>query len=114
MVIKCNTGYLGNFVGDHEWEAMSSQVKAAHEMLHNKTGLGSDFLGWLDLPVDYDKDEFVRIQKAAKKIQKDSQVLIVIGIGGSYLGARAVIEQLRSPLYNNKKKDTPEIGRAHV
>ncbi len=109
MVIKCNTGYLGNFVGDHEWEAMSSQVKAAHEMLHNKTGLGSDFLGWLDLPVDYDKDEFARIQKAAKKIQKDSQVLIVIGIGGSYLGARAVIEQLRSPLYNNKKKDTPDI-----
>ena len=109
MVIKCNTGYLGGFVNDHEWEAMIPQVHSAHELLHNKSGQGSDFLGWLDLPVNYDKEEFVRIQKAAKKIQGDSQVLIVIGIGGSYLGARAVIEQLRSPLYNNKKKDTPDI-----
>ena len=104
MVIKCNTGYLDDFVGGHEWEAMVPQVKAAHELLHNKSGLGKDFLGWLDLPVNYDKEEFARIQKAAQKIKNDSQVLIVIGIGGSYLGARAVIEQLRSPLYNNKKK----------
>lgn len=88
---------------------MIPQVKAAHEQLHNKSGLGKDFLGWLDLPVNYDREEFARIQKSAKKIQSDSQVLIVIGIGGSYLGARAVIEQLRSPLYNNKKKDTPDI-----
>lgn len=109
MVIKCNTGYLDDFVGGHEWEAMVPQVKAAHELLHNKSGLGKDFLGWLDLPVNYDKEEFARIQKAAQKIKNDSQVLIVIGIGGSYLGARAVIEQLRSPLYNNKKKDTPDI-----
>lgn len=109
MVIKCNTGYLDDFIGGHEWEAMVPQVKAAHELLHNKSGLGKDFLGWLDLPVNYDKEEFARIQKAAQKIKNDSQVLIVIGIGGSYLGARAVIEQLRSPLYNNKKKDTPDI-----
>lgn len=109
MVIKCNTGYLHGVVGDHEWEAMVPQVKAAHTTLHEKMGLGNDFLGWMDLPVNYDRDEFARIQKAAKQIQKDSEVLVVIGIGGSYLGARAVIEQLRSPLYNNKKKDTPDI-----
>ena len=109
MVIKCNTGYLNSFVGEHEWEAMKPQVKLAHEMLHGKTGLGNDFLGWLDLPVNYDKEEFARIKEAAKKIQKDSEVLIVIGIGGSYLGARAVIEQLKSPLYNEKRKDTPDI-----
>lgn len=106
MVIKCNTGYLHDFVGDHEWEAMIPQMKAAHETLHGRSGLGNDFLGWMDLPVAYDKEEFARIQKAAEKIKNDSEVLIVIGIGGSYLGARAVIEQLRSPLYNNKKKDT--------
>ena len=84
-------------------------MKAAHETLHGKSGLGNGFLGWLDLPVAYDKEEFARIQKAAEKIKSDSEVMIVIGIGGSYLGARAVIEQLRSPLYNNKKKDTPDI-----
>ena len=84
-------------------------MKAAHETLHGRSGLGNDFLGWMDLPVAYDKEEFARIQKAAEKIKNDSEVLIVIGIGGSYLGARAVIEQLRSPLYNNKKKDTPDI-----
>lgn len=109
MVIKLNTGYLRDYVGDHEWEAMVPQVKMAHDMLHKKSGLGSDFLGWMDLPVDYDKEEFSRIQKAAAKIKKDSEILIVIGIGGSYLGARAVIEQLQSPFYNNKKKDTPDI-----
>ena len=98
MVIKCNTGYLHDFVGDHEWEAMIPQMKAAHETLHGRSGLGNDFLGWMDLPVAYDKEEFARIQKAAEKIKNDSEVLIVIGIGGSYLGARAVIEHLRSPM----------------
>lgn len=68
-----------------------------------------DFLGWLTLPTDYDKEEFARIQAAAKKIQKNSEVLVVIGIGGSYLGARAAIEFLKSPFYNNLKKDTPDI-----
>ncbi|MEG2081062.1 MAG: glucose-6-phosphate isomerase, partial [Oscillospiraceae bacterium] len=77
--------------------------------LHNKSGAGNEFLGWLDLPVNYDKEEFVRIKKAAKKIQSDSKVLIVIGIGGSYLGARAAIEFCKSQNYNVIKKDTPEI-----
>ena len=78
----------------------------------DKNGAGNDFLGWLDLPVDYDKEEFTRIQKAAAKIQSDSEVLVVIGIGGSYLGARAAIEFLRHGFYNNVSKDvrkTPEI-----
>ena len=83
--------------------------EAAAEMLHSKTGLGSDFLGWLTLPTDYDKEEFARIQAAAKKIQSNSDILIVIGIGGSYLGARAVIEALKSPNYNLLAKDTPQI-----
>ena len=78
-------------------------------MLDDKTGLGNDFLGWLTLPTDYDKEEFARIQAAAKKIQSNSDILIVIGIGGSYLGARAAIEFLQSTFYNNKKKDTPDI-----
>ena len=82
MVIKCNTGYLHGVVGDHEWEAMVPQVKAAHTTLHEKTGLGNDFLGWMDLPVNYDRDEFARIQKAAKQIQKDSEVLVVCNLTG--------------------------------
>lgn len=109
MVMKCNTGYLSDFVGAHEWKGIAPQIDAAHKMLHEKSGMGNDFLGWLDLPVDYDKEEFARIQKAAEKIKNDSKVLVVIGIGGSYLGARAVIEQLRSPLYNMKSKDTPDV-----
>ncbi len=84
-------------------------VKAAHDTLSAKNGPGSDFLGWADLPVDYDKAEFERIKAAAAKIKSDSKVLIVIGIGGSYLGARAAIAALKSTLYNSLKKDTPEI-----
>ncbi len=85
-----------------EGEIMRQQafVAAAHELLHKRTGAGSDFLGWLDLPIDYDKEEFARIKKAAERIRSNSQVLIVIGIGGSYLGARAAIEFLTSPLAN--------------
>ena len=71
----------------------------------NKSGAGNDFLGWIDLPVDYDKDEFARIKAAAKKIQSDSEVLVVIGIGGSYLGARAAIDFLRHGFYNNVSKE---------
>lgn len=82
----------GCFVAEHEVEAMKKLAEAAKETLVSKTGAGNDFLGWIDLPVDYDKEEFARIKEAAKKIQEDSQVLIVIGIGGSYLGARAAIE----------------------
>lgn len=90
-------------------EAIKPQVALANRILTEGNGPGNDFLGWVDLPVNYDKEEFERIKAAAKKIQSDSQVLIVIGIGGSYLGARAAIEYLRSPLYNNLKKNTPDI-----
>lgn len=109
MSVTLNTKHLGSFVKDHELKALIPQVQAAHDMVHNKNGLGNDFLGWLDLPVDYDKEEFQRVQAAAKKIQSNSQVLVVIGIGGSYLGARAAIELLHSPMYNLLPKETPEI-----
>ncbi|MBQ4155400.1 MAG: glucose-6-phosphate isomerase [Clostridia bacterium] len=109
MAIKLNTKFAAPFINDDEYCAISSQVTAAHELLNSRKGPGSDFLGWVDLPVDYDKDEFARIKKAADKIKSDSDILVVIGIGGSYLGARAAIEFLKSHYYNNKKKDTPDI-----
>ena len=83
-----------SFFGEHELTYLSDAVKVAHHSLHEKTGAGSDFLGWIDLPADYDKEEFSRIQKSAEKIKNDSDILLVIGIGGSYLGARAAIEML--------------------
>ncbi len=107
--MRLNTRHLKGFVSEHELAAIEPQVHAAHKLLTEKSGLGNDFLGWTDLPTAYDKEEFARIKAAAKKIQADSDVLIVIGIGGSYLGARAAIELLKSPFYNNMKKDTPEI-----
>lgn len=88
------------FLGEHEIVAMKDYVKCAHDMLHKGTGAGNDFLGWVNLPTDYDKEEFARIKKAAEKIRNDSDVLIVIGIGGSYLGARAAIEMLSNTFYN--------------
>ncbi len=100
------------FISKEEVVSMEKLIGDAKEVLVSKTGAGNDFLGWIDLPVDYDKDEFVRIQKAAQKIQSDSDVLIVIGIGGSYLGARAAIEFLRHGFYNNITKEmrkAPEI-----
>lgn len=100
------------FISQDEVAAMKDIVGAAKEVLMNKTGAGNDYLGWIDLPVDYDKEEFARIQKSAKKIQGDSEVLLVIGIGGSYLGARAAIEFLRHNFYNMVSKEirkTPEI-----
>lgn len=109
MSIKLDDKYLKDFVREHELSAIAPAVKAAHETLTAKNGPGNDFLGWVDLPVNYDKAEFDRIKAAADKIKSDSKVLIVIGIGGSYLGARAAIEALRSTLYNSLKKDTPEI-----
>ncbi|MCI8648991.1 MAG: glucose-6-phosphate isomerase [Anaerotruncus sp.] len=109
MGMKLNTRYLQGFVSDHELHAIEPQVKAAHKLLEEKSGPGNDFLGWVALPRDYDKEEFARIKKAAKKIQADSDVLVVIGIGGSYLGARAAVELLKTPFYNNCKKDTPDI-----
>lgn len=108
-LVKLNKNYLKDFVADHEIEAAEAQAMLAAEITEKKTGAGNDFLGWLDLPVDYDKEEFARIKAAAEKIKGNSDILIVIGIGGSYLGARAAIELLRSPLYNSLKKDTPDI-----
>ena len=93
------------FVGQHEIDNMAEYVKEAHNMLHNKTGAGNDFLGWVNLPTDYDKEEFARIKKAAEKIRSDSDVLVVIGIGGSYLGARAAVEMLQHSFYNALDKD---------
>lgn len=109
MSVKLNTKYLKGFVEDDELQGIRHEVEASAKLLHEKTGLGSDFLGWLTLPTDYDKEEFARIQAAAKKIQGNSDILIAIGIGGSYLGARAAIEFLKSTLYNNLEKDTPDI-----
>ncbi|MEV3150531.1 glucose-6-phosphate isomerase [Paenibacillus larvae] len=100
------------FMSSHEVDYLADQVKTDHDLLHNQSGAGSDFLGWIDLPVNYDKEEFARIQKAAKQIQSDSDALVVIGIGGSYLGARAAIEMLTHSFYNQlpkEKRSTPEI-----
>lgn len=109
MSLKFIEKYASPFVGADEINAIAPMVKAAHETLESRSGLGNDFLGWIDLPVDYDKEEFARIKADAAKITSDSDILIVIGIGGSYLGARAAIEFLKSPLYNSLKKDTPDI-----
>lgn len=109
MSIKLVTKYAEKFVNPHELEAIRPQITAAHNTLATRSGLGNDFLGWVDLPVDYDKEEFERIKAAAARIKEKADVLIVIGIGGSYLGARAAIELLTSPYYNNLKKDTPDI-----
>lgn len=101
-----------SFFGEHELGQMEPAVKVAHELLHKGTGAGSDYLGWIDLPTGHDRDEFERIQAAAKRIQENSDVLIVIGIGGSYLGARATIEALSHSFYNQlpaAKRKTPEI-----
>ena len=101
-----------SFVKEHEVESMKKLALDAKDLLLSRQGAGNDFLGWIDLPVDYDKDEFDRIKKAAAKIQSDSEVLLVIGIGGSYLGARAAIEFLRHSFYNVVSKEirkTPEI-----
>ena len=109
MAIRLNDNYLKGFIQEQEYNAIQPTVSAAHKMLTEKSGLGNDFLGWTTLPDDYDKQEFETIKKCAENIQKNCDVFIVIGIGGSYLGARAVIEYLKSPLYNNLKKDTPDI-----
>lgn len=109
MATTFSEKYLSGFVSSEEYEAVRMQVKSAHDLLHNGTGLGNDFTGWLTLPTDYDKEEFARIKTAAQKIKNNTDVFIVIGIGGSYLGARAAIEFLKSPNYNALKKDTPDI-----
>jgi glucose-6-phosphate isomerase len=100
------------FLNQQEIDAMQAYVNIAHNMVHEKTGLGNDFLGWVDLPINYDKDEFTKILKSAKKIQSDSEVLLVIGIGGSYLGARAAIEMIGHSFRNNlenEERKAPQI-----
>jgi len=104
MSVKFNYKLAENFISEEEIKNLAPAVESAHKMLHEKTGAGNDFLGWVELPKNYDKDEFERIKKAAAKIQSDSEVLVVIGIGGSYLGARAAIEFLTSPLANYTAK----------
>ncbi len=109
MAVVLNDKYLKGFVSCEEIAAIQPQITAAHHTLNDRTGAGADFLGWQDLPVNYDKEEFARIKVAAEKIKKSCDVFVVIGIGGSYLGARAAIEFVKSPLYNNLKKDTPDV-----
>ncbi|SFF37781.1 glucose-6-phosphate isomerase [Paenibacillus algorifonticola] len=100
------------FIGQNEIDNLTQQVRLAHDQLHNGTGAGSDYLGWIDLPENYDKEEFARIKQAAEKIKSDSEVLIVIGIGGSYLGARAAIEMLSHSFYNllpHEQRKAPQV-----
>ncbi|MGL5149119.1 MAG: glucose-6-phosphate isomerase [Clostridium sp.] len=112
MTLKLDLTKTAPYLLNHEVEYMQDLVTAAHNKIHEKTGAGSDFLGWVDLPVNYDKVEFERIKKAAEKIRENSEVLIVIGIGGSYLGARAAIEMLSNSFHNclnNEQRKAPQI-----
>lgn len=109
MSVKFISNHCEDIVTPQDIQNLAPKAVGAMETLHNKTGAGNDFLGWVTLPSDYDKEEFARIKKASEYIKKNADVLIVIGIGGSYLGARAVIEALTSPNYNLLKKDTPDI-----
>ncbi len=110
MTLSLNTKFLGNLISNEELKNISNEVYNAQNVLNARSGEGNDFLGWIDLPQDYDKEEFERIKIAAKKIQSSCDVFIVIGIGGSYLGARAAIEFVKSPVYNNlPNKKTPDI-----
>lgn len=109
MALHINDTFIKSFVRADEIEHLMPFAKSALSTLQAGTGAGNDFLGWLDLPVNYDKEEFARIGLAAEKIKKQCDIFVVIGIGGSYLGARAAIEFVKSPLYNNLKKDTPDI-----
>ena len=108
-MLNLNQKFLEGFVSSHEIDYMLPAADAARELLLTGKGAGNDFLGWVKLPENYDKEEFARIKVAAEKIKENSDILVVIGIGGSYLGARAAIEFVKSPLYNNLKKDTPDI-----
>ncbi|MFX3622897.1 MAG: glucose-6-phosphate isomerase [Ectobacillus sp.] len=101
-----------SFIGEHELTYLRDAVKVSHHAIHEKSGAGSGFLGWVELPQNYDKEEFARIQKCAEKIKADSDILLVIGIGGSYLGARAAIEMLNHSFYNSLTKEqrkTPQV-----
>ena len=108
MSVKYNVKHLAKFIRPEEYDTIFPQVELAHQQLESRSGAGNDFLGWLDLPVNYDKEEFARIKEAAKKIREDSDVLLVVGIGGSYLGARAVVEAVKG-LYHNDTEDGLKI-----
>ena len=108
MAVAFNGKHLTKFIRPEEYETIFPQVKLAHDQLESKTGSGNDFLGWLDLPVTYDREEFARIKQAAEKIRSDSDVLLVAGIGGSYLGARAVVEAVKGQ-FHNETEDGPKI-----
>ena len=108
-MIQMDLSHIRQFIPLPYEEARAAQLRLAHSHLQHGDGAGGEFTGWVQLPRQYDREEFARIQAAARKIQQDSQALVVIGIGGSYLGARGVIECLCSPNYNLKKKDTPNI-----
>ena len=112
MKLEFSYKFAKNFFDEKEITQLKPFVELANEVLVNKKGAGNDFLGWTTLPCDYDKEEFARIKKAAEKIKNNSEVLVVIGIGGSYLGAKAAIEFLSHSFYNNlpkEKRNTPEI-----
>ena len=109
MSIKFNSSYAKDFLRENDLKGIEAQVAVAHKTIEDRSGLGNDFLGWVNLPVDYDKEEFARIKTAAAKIRQDTDILIVIGIGGSYLGARAAIEFLKGPYYNSIRNGAPEI-----
>ena len=108
MSVKYNGKHLAKFIRPEEYDTIFPQVELAHQQFESRSGAGNDFLGWLDLPVNYDKEEFARIKEAAKKIREDSDVLLVAGIGGSYLGARAVVEAVKG-LYHNDTEDGLKI-----
>lgn len=109
MAVKISEKFVSGFVPASEIGKITPEIEAAHQKVLDKSGKGADFLGWRDLPVDYDRDEFERIIATAERIKKSCDVLVVIGIGGSYLGARAALEFIKSPSYNSLKKDTPDV-----
>lgn len=111
MAITVDTRYAEDFVSKIQLSSLKKKVKSCHDMLHNKTGEGADFTGWVDLPINYDKEEFERIKVAAEKIRRQADVLIVIGIGGSYLGSRAVIEMFKDPFRKMTKTEVIFLGQ---
>lgn len=111
MGISVNTEYVEDFISKIQLSSLKKKVESCHEMLHNKTGEGADYTGWVDLPVNYDKEEFERIKVAADKIRRQADVLIVIGIGGSYLGAKSVIEMFKDPFRKTTKTEVIFLGQ---
>ena len=109
MSVRLNTKNIDDTVTAGKLEGIQQQITAAAKTLREGTGAGNGFRGWIDLPVNYDKEEFARIKAAAERIKNSCDIFVAIGIGGSYLGARAAIEFVKSPLYNSLKKDTPDV-----